>query len=175
MSGRDVIDEKLMNLEVVNLEVPRGESPFVASSPLPMVLTGVLVGIIDDGRTPLVTFAGQPGSAALRARTVVDLQGQHIGQSVVLMLEGGDPDRLIVMGVIREAQSWPSMAQVAGQIDLEADGTRMIVTAKEQMVLRCGKASITLTKAGKILIEGTYVSTRSAGVNRIRGGSVQVN
>jgi hypothetical protein len=42
-------------------------------------------------------------------------------------------------------------------------------------VLRCGQASVTLTKAGKVLIRGTYVSSRSSGVNRIKGGSVQLN
>ncbi len=51
----------------------------------------------------------------------------------------------------------------------------MIVNAKEQLVLRCGKASITLTRAGKILIKGSYVLSRSSGVNRIKGGSVQLN
>jgi hypothetical protein len=42
-------------------------------------------------------------------------------------------------------------------------------------VLRCGKASITLTKAGKVLVQGTYVSHRSSGVIRIKGGAVQLN
>jgi len=46
---------------------------------------------------------------------------------------------------------------------------------KDQLVLRCGRASITLTAAGKVLIEGAYVSSRSTGVNRIKGGSVQIN
>ena len=52
---------------------------------------------------------------------------------------------------------------------------RLIVTAKEQVVIRCGKASITLTRAGKVLIQGEYVLSRSAGVNRVKGGSVQLN
>ena len=43
------------------------------------------------------------------------------------------------------------------------------------MVLRCGKASITLTQAGKILLDGTYVVSRSSGANRIKGASVQLN
>jgi hypothetical protein len=60
-------------------------------------------------------------------------------------------------------------------VELENDGERLIVTAKTQLVLRCGKASITLTNAGKVLIEGAYVSSRSTGVNRINGGSVQLN
>ena len=51
----------------------------------------------------------------------------------------------------------------------------MIVSAKEQLVLRCGKASITLTKAGKVMIQGSYVLSRSTGVNRVKGGSVQLN
>ena len=41
--------------------------------------------------------------------------------------------------------------------------------------LRCGKASITLTRAGKVLIRGAYLLSRSSGVNRIKGGSVQIN
>ena len=47
--------------------------------------------------------------------------------------------------------------------------------SKEQLVLRCGKASITLTKAGKVLIDGSHVLSRSSGVNRVKGGSVQLN
>jgi hypothetical protein len=62
-----------------------------------------------------------------------------------------------------------------GRIEVDADGERLIVTAREQLVLRCGDARITLTKAGKVLIEGKFVSSRSSGVNRIKGGSVQIN
>ena len=47
--------------------------------------------------------------------------------------------------------------------------------AKKQLVLRCGQASITLTEAGKVLIQGSYVSSRSSGINRVKGGSVQIN
>ena len=61
------------------------------------------------------------------------------------------------------------------EVEVDADGERLMVSAKEQLVLRCGKASITLTKEGKVLIQGAYVSSRSSGVNRIKGGSVQLN
>jgi hypothetical protein len=49
------------------------------------------------------------------------------------------------------------------------------VQAAEELVLRCGDASITLTRAGKIILRGTYLLSRSSGVNRIKGGSVQIN
>jgi hypothetical protein len=59
--------------------------------------------------------------------------------------------------------------------DVKIDGRRVTFEAKEEIVLRCGKASITLTRAGKVLIRGAYLLNRSSGVNRIKGGSVQIN
>jgi hypothetical protein len=143
-------------------------------SPVHGVITGTLLALTDKGQTALVSFAGQPGHAALRARSVVDLHGPHMGQSVVLMFEGGDVHKPIVMGLLRGQTPWPLPDQPA-TVDVDADGQRMIVSAKEQLVLRCGKASITLTKAGKVLIEGSYVASTSSGVNRLKGGSVQLN
>lgn len=145
-----------------------------ALSPLPGVVTGELAALTDDGRTALVLFQGQPGTAAVPARTVVDLHGAHIGRPVALMFEGADPSRPIVMGVLREGAGWPLPDRPA-QVEVDVDGERLVVTAQEQLVLRCGKASITLTKAGKVLIQGAYVLSRSSGVNRIKGGSVQLN
>jgi hypothetical protein len=55
------------------------------------------------------------------------------------------------------------------------DGKQVSIEGAEEVTFKCGKASITLTKSGKILIRGTYLLNRSTGVNRIMGGSVQVN
>lgn len=138
------------------------------------VVIGKLVAMTEGHRTALVLYPGQAGSAALPARSVVDLHGPHIGSKVVLAFDAGDPDQPIVMGVLREGEGWP-LAECPGQVEVDADGERLIVSAKEQLVLRCGKASITLTKTGKVLIRGTYVSSRSSGVNRVKGGSIQLN
>src|SRR5262249_32829794 len=127
-----------------------------------------------EGEVPLVIFSGQPGTAAIAARTTLDMHGEHIGRDVVLQFEAGDPDRPIILGIIRTPGAWPPNERPE-QLQVDADGERLVVMAKEQIVLRCGKASITLTKAGKVLIQGAYVSTRSSGVNRIKGGSVQIN
>lgn len=135
-------------------------------------VVGELVALADDGKTPLVCFANQPGTAALRARSTVDLHEAHIGAGVVLLFEAGDPLRPIVTGVLRgQRDDAPADAPVA----IERDGDRLVVDAKRQLVLRCGKARITLTSEGKVLIEGSYVSSRSTGVNRVKGGSVQLN
>ncbi len=138
------------------------------------VVTGVLVGFSNEGRTPLVTFAGQPGSAALAARATLDLHSTHVGSEVVLVFADGDPLQPIVMGVLRQ-QDPNALQRRSGNVEVDADGERMIVAAREQLVLRCGRATLTLTKAGKVIIEGTYISSRSTGVQRIKGGSIQLN
>jgi hypothetical protein len=151
-------------LASANADAPPGSGLVVAE----------LLGLSDEGRIAFVRWNGQRDSAAMRARSVVDLHGAHVGHSVVLMFENGQESRPIVMGVLRGEAGWP-IEERPGQIEVFGDGERLIVSAKDQLVLRCGTASITLTKAGKVLIEGEYVSSRSKGVNRIKGGSVQLN
>lgn len=135
---------------------------------------GVLIGFKSDGRIPLVIYAGQSGDAAVGARTIADLHGAHIGREVVLIFENGDMARPIIIGCLQRAEGWP-VESPTGQVVVDSDGERMIVSAKEQLVLRCGKASITLTKAGKVLIQGCYVSSSASGVIRIKGGAIQLN
>jgi len=137
-------------------------------------VVGMLIGFQDEGRTPLVIFPGQAGDAATPARATQDVHGSHIGREVVLVFEAADVRRPIIIGLMQRADGAPLVAQhVEAEVDL--DGERTVVSAKEQLVLRCGAASITLTRAGKVLIQGTYISNRSAGVMRIKGGSVQLN
>jgi hypothetical protein len=152
----------------------QGSAREAARSPIEGVVVGELVAVIDESRTPLVRFLDAPDGATVRAKSTVDLHGTHIGAQVVLMFEHGDPSRPIVLGVLCGQTGWPFDDKPA-QLDVDADGQRLIINAKEQLVLRCGKASITLTKTGKVLIEGSYLLSRSAGVNRIKGGSVQLN
>lgn len=147
--------------------------PARLAAPLPEVVVGEIVALTGNGLAPLVMYPGQPGTAALAARTVLDLHGAHVGRQVVLSFDGGDSSRPIVMGVLREAGD--STLDAPGQVQVDADGERLVVDAKQELVLRCGKASITLTREGKVLVQGTYVSSRSTGVNRVKGGSVQLN
>jgi hypothetical protein len=138
------------------------------------VRIGKLVGFADNGATPLVTFAGQAGPAAQAARATLDLRANDIGKSAVLMFDEGDASRPIVVGCLHEPDA-SGLSSVPEQVEIEADGKRLLITAKDQVVLRCGKSSLTLTKEGKVIIKGAYVSNESSGVLRLRGGSVQIN
>jgi uncharacterized protein (DUF2345 family) len=83
--------------------------------------------------------------------------------------------RPLIVGRLRDRLSGAALPAAPGHVEVEADGQRLTVSAKEQVVLRCGKASITLTRAGKVIIQGEYLLSRSYGANRIQGGSIEMN
>ena len=141
-----------------------------AAPPEPTRIHGVVVGRvaeIGDAGEPLVDVPGQAVPRAIPARAMVALDATHVGREVALMFEGGDPERPIVMGLMHT----PRAAAPAAPVEASADGERLVFEADKEIVLRCGESSITLTRAGKILIKGAYVLSRSSGVNRILGGS----
>lgn len=157
-------------------EAPRGADTGAGNrQALHGAVIGVLLGFQDDGSTPLVIYPGQIGGVAVPARATEDIHGAHIGRQVVLIFEGADPRYPLIVGCLPRADGAALLKQPPAHVEVDCDGDRLIVTAKEQLVLRCGAASITLTKAGKVLIRGAYVSSTSTGVNRINGGSVQLN
>ena len=130
----------------------------------PPRIDGVRVGkvvAIEEGGRPRIELPGPRGGRP--ARTVPRLVDADVGREVVVSFEDGDPARPVVLGLLQP------------ELSLEADGERVLVTAARELTLHCGKSSITLTRAGKILIRGEYVVSRSTGKNRILGGSIEIN
>jgi hypothetical protein len=149
-------------------------SMFKHDATFPSVVIGELIAMIGDDSTPLVRFPGQPGTAALRARTIVDLGARDIGKAVALVFEGGSPHHPIAIGLLHGSDAWPLAARPA-EVEVDADGLRMQISAKRELILKCGKASITLTQLGGISIRGTSVLSEASGLHRIRGASVELN
>lgn len=87
--------------------------------------------------------------------------------AVLLVFEQERSDQPVIFGPLHRTPRKPVEALV--------NGKRVVLDAQDEVVLRCGDASITLRRYGRIVIRGTYVETRAQGVNRIRGGSVQIN
>jgi hypothetical protein len=137
-------------------------------------VVGKLLAVSNCGHTAFVCFPNQPGSAAIKAQTTMDLHASHIGRQVALVFEDSNPARPIIVGVVSEPHT-TTVEQRAGIIEVEADGARLLLSAREELVLRCGEATIILTKQGEVVIRGTSVSTHASDVNRIKGGSVQIN
>lgn len=59
--------------------------------------------------------------------------------------------------------------------DNKATPDELILTAQNNVTLRCGKSSITLFSNGKIVIKGEYILSDAEGVNRLSGGRIEVN
>lgn len=144
------------------------------------VVIGRVVAITATGQV-LVDYEfchrGEPCSA----KSTVFLERESVGSEVVLLFERGNPRRPIIVGVIQTrvdgigAPKKPQPLHDVSSARVEKDGERIELTANSEIVLRCGKGSITITRAGKVVIRGEYLVSRSTGVNRIKGGTVQIN
>jgi len=99
------------------------------------------------------------------ARSVVAVEEGQVSQDVVLVFEQGDPARPIIMGVLLSVPK----REASGPME------NLVLTASRAITLRCGQSTLTLTRAGKILLRGAYILSRSSGVNRVKGGAVQIN
>jgi len=107
------------------------------------------------------------------ARSTVPITQEDVGREVLVVFEAGETKTPFIVGLLwHQEQNLPAQTK---PIIAKVDGEQVVIEGKKEIVLKCGKSSITLTKAGKILIRGSYLLSRSSGVNRIKGGSVQLN
>jgi hypothetical protein len=137
-------------------------------------LVGKLIGFAASG-LPLVDFEGNPEPNPLPARHTCTVSSMDIGREAVLLFERDDICKPILLGFLQLPSAANNSADNSKSISATLDGKQVTLTAENEIVLRCGKASITLTRAGKVLINGEYLLSKSNGVNRIKGGSVQIN
>jgi hypothetical protein len=152
----------------------------------------VKVGCLVSGSKPAALMVDFAGNAAgpLAARSVLALDEASIRdaiamrQSVVLLFENGDPRLPIVAGLVPPEPGAallgsllhpPAPAAPAKPTEARVDGKRVVLEGEQEVVLRCGDASITLRRDGKLILRGAYIETTSKGLNRIRGGSVKIN
>lgn len=102
------------------------------------------------------------------------------GRTVLLGFVNNDPGSPVIIdtlySLLDEITEQPGpVLEAQKPEEVTIDRRRVILDAEEEIVLRCGEASITLTSAGKVLIKGNYLISRSSGANRIKGASVQIN
>ncbi|MFL5356870.1 hypothetical protein [Archangium sp.] len=88
------------------------------------------------------------------------------------------------MGLIREPSATPLLdallenppeAAAPQPMEAHVDGKRVVIEGQDEIVLKCGEASITLRRNGKVIVKGTYLESRATGTHRIKGGSVEIN
>ena len=138
----------------------------------------------------MVEFEGNT-AGPLAARSVVSLNESAVGnailsrQPVVLLFENGNPRLPIIVGLVPAEpgavllgsllQAPAAAPAPAKPAEARVDGKRVVLEGDNEVVLRCGEASITLRRDGKVILRGAYIETTATGLNRIRGGSVKIN
>lgn len=155
---------------------------------IPRQIEGIRVGKIvevNESGQVFVDFPGNTqGPVAARFTNSINLKMlSHAGsadQDVLLVFENNDPELPIIINtlysLVDEIIESPTIAlDTERPKDVMVDGKRVTFHAKEEIVLRCGKASIILRSDGKVVIKGAYLLSRSRGINKIRGGAVHIN
>lgn len=144
------------------------------------VCVGTLVGADTRGGLQVI-YPGQPDPGELPARTTVSVSPRDVGRQVVLVFEEGDPSRPIVLGLLQARPVVTAPAEVSGVLParthphVRADGERVQIEATRELVLRCGKSSITLRSDGQVFVKGMKIVSRARGTHKIKGGDVLIN
>jgi hypothetical protein len=134
------------------------------------VVIGRVVGIAEDG-APLVDFPANPTGAPVPALATARYDLVPADAPVALIFVAGDRARPMAIGLIAQHVEKPADTDPV----VPRQDERLTLTAAREIVLQCGRASIVLTRAGKVLVRGAYVSLRSSGMQRLTGASVHIN
>jgi len=143
-------------------------------------LLGKLTGLQPSGE-PIIDIPDNPSFIGIPARSCIALHHSDIGKEIVLLLT--QESIPVVMGLMQSHHARQDVQEVVFEppatskapIRALVDGRAVELRAEREIVLRCGAASIKLTHEGKVVIRGKYVISHSSGVNRVRGGSVELN
>ncbi len=136
----------------------------------------LLVGQVLENCSPtnpaqaLIRWRTSDGQLHERTLTVVKGVSLSAGDLVLLQRPSNWPEWMITQVV--ESLNGLNLSVVP---EVVVDGKRTQIEGSDEIVLRCGKASITLRSNGRLIIRGAYVETRASGTNRIKGGSVLIN
>lgn len=151
----------------------------------PVRLHGNRVGKLvawNEAEGPIVDHSSNPhGPIAARSTVAIDAETARAAiensQEVLLLFEAERSDRPIIVGLLQSVRSLRQSEAQRSPTQREAtvDGRRIVFEARDEIVLRCGEASITLRRNGRVVVKGAYVETRAKGVNRIKGGVVGIN
>lgn len=109
--------------------------------------------------------------------------GRAIGARIELATTPAELERVMAERtpvVVRLGAEGASLVAFAGKaparvIEADVDGRRVRLAAEQELVIACGKASITLRANGRVIIRGTHIESYSDGTNRIKGGQVRIN
>lgn len=140
----------------------------------PPAVPGAVLGKVIGVEAPML-IVEVPGRGVHRARLAIPLTAAQAqaaakagSEAVLIFTEGPSPAQAVVLGLVQTSFAEPPA-------EAQVDGKRVVLAGKQEVILKCGAASLTLRANGKVVIRGAYVESHATGTNRIKGGSVQIN
>jgi hypothetical protein len=92
------------------------------------------------------------------ARSLVEVDETMVGTLVAVVQVASPPSQLLILGLLQKPKV-----------------RRRVIEAEEELVLRCGGSSLTLTANGRVALRGRQLLSRAEGQNRVQGASVLLN
>lgn len=139
---------------------------------------GVLREILEDGT--LVVASGRFDPELIYCDFLITSQGERPtlepGSLVLYIPPGDESSRGCVLGVIGKFMSVDAQGEKKEETDVISIRKKNIeIVADSQLTIKCGQGALTITEDGTIVIRGARILSRSRGVNKIKGASVQIN
>ncbi len=122
------------------------------------VVGAAQASVMSGGGVNIYTIAGGIRVVASRGDVDIDSKSDHVKihakQNIL-----GNADNSIAL----EAQEEVEILAKKSDVTIEACDKKVEITAKEQITLKCGKASIIMKKDGTIQISGKDIATKGSG------------
>lgn len=122
-----------------------------------------------------------PGRAPTVARLLASvpralLERSTPGRELLVVCEGGDPARPIVVGLMEDpAEAVLALVDGSETIAPQGDDTHRVFSAEGSITLVCGEASLTLHADGRVVTRGVNVVSVASEQQRIQGAVVRIN
>lgn len=157
---------------------PAGPEPGAVANMVSLVVSRI-ASLTADGVIGI--DAHTPGSPPTSARALTNLADDlRVGAAVLVVFENADAALPIIIGMLdarpanlRQKTELPAARELVSHCAV--DGSRVLLDAQREIVLRCGKSSITLRADGKIVLRGREIVSRAEESNRIKGSTVSIN
>lgn len=133
----------------------------IAGVEAPMLSRGVVSAVLVDA---VIVSTANRGPTACDVLANCEADQLADGDHVLVWMPADASERGVVIGQLKR----PPLCNTAEKDEL-------VIESKKQLTLKCGEGSITLCEDGKILIKGKDLVSHARRLNRIRGGSVEIN
>lgn len=156
---------------LVEALLARQTRPAPPAAPVHGVVVGAVTEHLPNGKVGIAIPS--LGIEATVATPVCAPDALVPGSAAAVMFEQGDTARALIIGPMASG----SVAAQQPEPPREAliDRERVVIEAEQEIELRCGEAAIVLTRDGRILLRGAYISSHASATQRILGGAVHIN